>query len=475
MKISRLLTAALLFVAVAAASAAEFSADQKAAADRLLQQTAANVHLPSLVALVDRGGSTVYQSALGSADLEHGVPANLETPYGIGSITKSFTALAVLELVAEGKLSLDGKVRELLPGYEGPAADVTVQQLLTHTSGIPNYTSEIPGIRKGLERSAYSREQMVAFFRQAPLHFPPGSMFSYTNSGYYLLGLIIEAASGQDYYAYLQEHVFKPLGMSHTWRGDDSQIVPGRARGYTLGEQGFSNAPPWYYLVPFSAGSLVSTAGDLVRYRRGVLRSDALPPRVRELALQTTTLSGGEKNAYALGGLILSDLQGHRKIAHDGDIWGYTSTHAYYPDDDLTIVLLTNRQVDAPALSSIETKLARISLGIPPPVVKDLVLEARDLDRYAGNFDMHPFLVGFKTIGFAGRDGKLFMRFGGLEAEGPMIPLLAQGNGLFRASFDDEWVFEFGPATGKKPADRLESHYRGGTLLAQRRHEQAGK
>jgi CubicO group peptidase (beta-lactamase class C family) len=378
MKITRFLVGAALLLIGATASAAELSDLQRSALDSLAKQTSEGLHLPSFVILIDQGGKTVYASTTGSADLEHGVAASLDTPYGIGSITKSFTALAVLQLVDEGKLRLDNRLPQLLPGYDGPAKNVTLQQLLNHTSGIPNYTGEIPGIREGLKRSPYERKQMLDFFRSAPLLFKPGSKFSYTNSGYYLLGLIIEAATGRNYYDHLSDRVFKPLGLSRTYGGDDSQIIAGRARGYDLGKDGFTNASPWYYLVPFSAGSLVSTAGDLVTYRRGVFRSEAFSPRLRTLVVQTPSLSGGEPNAYALGGLIVSGFHGHRKISHDGDIWGYTSTHAYYPDDDLTVVILTNRQVETPAISSIEARIARVQ-------AEGLDLWRRDSERNAGD------------------------------------------------------------------------------------------
>jgi len=241
------------------ASSMVLDAGQKTSIDALIQQFMKVAHMPSAVTLVDQGGKTIYEKALGIANLEDDIPATMDTVYAIGSITKSFTGLAIIQLASAGKIDLDKPISEYLPDYEGPGRIATVRQLLTHSSGIPNYTSgsEIPGIQEGLKRTAYSRGQMVDFFNSEPLIFEPGTKWSYSNSNYYLLGLIIESVSGMDYYDYLQANVFDPLDMTRTYSGDDAKIIPRRAQGYGLDSHGYINAPTWFYLVPFSAGSLV--------------------------------------------------------------------------------------------------------------------------------------------------------------------------------------------------------------------------
>jgi len=457
----------MLFSMSSSATSINLDADQSSSIDALMQQATKVAHLPSAVILVNKGGKTIYQKALGIADLEHDIPATMNAAYGIGSITKSFTGLATIQLAYKGKIDLDKPISAYLPDYEGPGAVTTVRQLLNHTSGIPNYLGEVPGNQVGLERNAYSREQMVDYFDAEPLKFEPGSRFSYTNSGYYLLGLIIEAVSGMDYYEYLQTNIFDPLEMTRTYSGDDAQIIPGRAQGYGLDSNGYVNAPTWSYLVPFSAGSLMSTVDDLVKFNRGVFHSEFLPAGLRKMFLQTTTMSGGELNYYT-NGLIISDFNGHQKISHAGSVWGYTSNQAYYPEEDITIIILVNRQAEAPALSSLEAKIARVIFGIPQPEIKDLVQSDEVLQRYAGNYHLRPFSLGVDTYGFIVNEGKLFIRFGGTGAEGPMIPLLAQGNGLFRAIFDDEWTFKFQSNEGEIKAGSLMSHFHDGTFPAYR-------
>jgi CubicO group peptidase (beta-lactamase class C family) len=458
---------ALVLLALAGPTRAEELTDaQTRELDAILAATRDGAKLPSLVALIDRGGETLYASAQGQANLSHGVDATMQTAYGIGSVTKTFTGLAVTQLVVAGEIDRDATVKDYLPDYDGPGGRATVAQLLTHSSGIPSYNTEISGVRSALERNAFSRDEIVALFEKLPLKFEPGEKFSYSNSGYYLLGLIIEAVTGEDYYSYLQQAIFEPLKLSRTTSGNLAEVVANMARGYAFDGERWRHADYWHYLVPFSAGSLVSTAGDLVAYRRGVFHSPAIPDAVREALLETMTLAGGQENKYTLGGLVASDFNGHRKLSHAGDIWGYASNHAYYPDEDLTIVLLTNRQFSHPALSSIEAKLARVVLGLPQPDIRRLSLDAAELERYAGDYAVTPVLIGFEHIGFVADGDQLFVQFGGTHAPGAPIPLLAQGDGIFRAPFDDEFVFRF-DQQGER-SQRVVMSYRDGTIHAQR-------
>ena len=465
---ARAITLAVLICLPLTAITGELDSSRQSTIEAITKQFMEAGAYPSAVVLIDQGGETIYARALGMADLENDMAANMETAYAIGSITKSFTGLAINLLAYRGKIDLEAPLNKYLPEYSGPGASIKVRRLLDHTNGIPNYTGQIPGVREKLSRTAWSREEMVDFFEQQPLLFEPGAKFSYTNSGYYLLGLIVEAVSGMTYYEFLQQNVFDPLDMTRTYIGDDSELITNRARGYAEGKLGFVNAPPWSYMIPFSAGSLVSTAGDLVKYRRGVFHSADFPAELRNMLLATSALNGGEPNIYAQSGLIESNLEGHRKISHGGDIWGYAANHSFYPDEDITIIILTNNQADAPVPSSLEQKIARVVFGLPQPEISDLTVNEDDLARYAGNYYLHPYLFGMKRMGFIGQEGKLYIRFGGTDVEGPMIPMLAQGDGIFRAIFDDEWVFEFILDENGDKAGNLKSWYRDGTFLATR-------
>ncbi|MBK7902900.1 MAG: beta-lactamase family protein [Proteobacteria bacterium] len=405
---------------------------------------------PAVTVLVDRKGETVFEFSIGLADIAEQRAPGSDSVFAIGSITKSFTALATLQLVDAGKVSLDDTVGKWLPDYAGPARDVTVSHLLDHTSGIPNYT-EIAPLYPKLERNAWMRDEMVANFAPLPLQFEPGTRWSYTNSGYYLLGLIIERASGLDYYEYLGRNVFAPLGMTRSFSGNDAEIVPGRVRGYRVRNGVTNNASPWHYLVPFSAGSLLSTAKDLARYRRGVFTSPQFSPSLRALVTRTVPLQDGTANLYALGGLIDSEFGGHRKLSHSGEIFGFHSDHAYYPAEDLTIVVLTNRAGLMPSPVSLERKLARILLDVQAPDTLPVAIKPVELERYAGDFDLRPFLFGPERYTFAIENGSLVVKIGGAEAPG--LPLVPVGRHRFAMALDDEWTFDFdvpqrGPASG---------------------------
>ena len=445
----------------------ELSIEQHTSIDNIIQHAIKQSGRPSIAVIIDRGGETLYASAFGKSNLEYNIAATIDQPYAIGSITKSFTALATLQLVEQGKIDLEAPVSAYLADYKGPARSVKVSMLLNHTSGIPNYANEFPTKRDSLSRDGFTRDSLKAIFEHEPLKFTPGSKFEYTNSGYYLLGLIIEQVSGQNYYDYIQQHIFDPLGMSNSSSGDDKNIVSNRAAGYTVGQNGYLNAPSWSHLVPFSAGSLISTAGDLVKYRRGVAHSDVFSSALRQLILRTVPMTDGTPAIYALGGLIVGQFEGHRKTSHGGDIWGYSATHAYYPDDDVTIVLLSNLQTEAPAAASIELKIARVVFNLPPLNTQDLTLTDKALTQYAGDYRLHPFIFGVPQYGFLVKDQRLHIVFGGLASGGQPIPLLAQGNHRFSTSFDDEWVFDF-QKDANNAVVSLKARYLDGVFYANR-------
>jgi CubicO group peptidase (beta-lactamase class C family) len=425
--------------------AAELSQSQISEIGAIVTTAMQKAPYPAVVVVVNQGGEDLYAAAQGFADLENQVPATLNSVFAIGSVTKSFTALATLQLVEQGILSLDDQVSSILPDYRGPAAKVTIRQLLTHTSGIPNYLNEIPELRGTLERRELTREQMVGYFAPVPLMFTPGTRWSYSNSGYFLLGIIIEKVSGLDYYQYLQKNIFEPFGLDSVYSGDDSVLVPHRARGYRFSAGLYQNAPPWHYLAPFSAGSLLSDANDLITYRRTVFHSAKVSKELLYLVTSTSNLEDGTAIQYTLGALISSDFHGHQKYSHSGEIYGYFSNHAYYPDEDLTIVILANNKGTSPSPIWMERKIARIVMQIPQPEVVELSLSQATLELYAGDYLVSPVLFGPEKYGFVAQDGQLFLRFGGNESDTSVIPLLAQGNGCFVMADDDEWAFRFKP------------------------------
>lgn len=446
--------------AAVAAEAAAPAASREARADAAIEKLMKAGPFPGVSVAIEQHGRVVYRKGFGYADLARYIPVTPATRFPIGSITKSFTCLSVMQLVNKGEIDLDKPAGAYLTDLPEPDHDVAVHYLLNHTSGIPNYT-DLPDFPMS-KPLGMTRQQVISYFDTKPLQFPSGERFSYTNSGTYLLGLIIEKVSGESYDRYVTDHVFKPFGMSHSGFDAHDDGAANRARGYKLGKDGFTPATLYDFEVPFSAGSIVSTSGDLLKYREGVF-GPRTSPAVRKLILTHAPLPD-QPNPYALGCLIETDFEGHHKITHSGDIFGFSADYAYYPDDDLTIAILTNTQSAAFPPLTIEHKLARIYLGLPEPRLVDLPVPA-DLGRkLEGDYEVGAFRFGFDTIGFVYKDGQLDLSFGGAASGAPLLPLRYQGDGRFVSSVDDEHVMIFTPQPDGSV--RMDMHYYEGVIGA---------
>jgi CubicO group peptidase (beta-lactamase class C family) len=296
--------------------------------------------VPSVSIAVSQGGKTVYSKAFGMANLELGVPARPETVYEIGSVTKQFTAAAILGLVEDGKLGLDDPLSRFFPDWPAAGRTATVKQLLNHTSGIKSYTS-IPRWRS-LMALPLVHDSMVALFRDEPADFEPGADWRYDNSGYYLLGLIIEKVTGQAYSTYIMQHLFEPAGLSSTSYCGTTAIVPGRAGGYSATSAGIVNAAPIYVDQAFAAGAICSTTGDLLTWTRALQSGKIVKPASYQAMTTPIPLPNGKRQTYGFG-LGVSDLQGHRSVGHSGGINGFNSVLVSYPNDGLIVAILVNQ------------------------------------------------------------------------------------------------------------------------------------
>ena len=407
--------------------------------DRIVEHALAAGGTPGASVAIERDGRVIYQKGFGYADLENRVKVTTETVFPIGSVTKTMTGLAVNQLVAAGRVELDAPVGRYLPDLPAPDRDVPIRFLLDHLSGIVSYT-DVPGFPHDAQMPM-SRQDVVGWFASQPLQFRPGTRWSYTNSGFYLLGLVIEAASGQSYADYLQAHEFAPFGMAHSSLAPWQVLLPNRAHGYRRGPNGIENAPRYDPLLPFAAGAVLSTSGDLLRYRRGVFGGGPTPPMLRSALLVRDTLPDGFALPYSLGSLVFTEFEGHRRIGHPGDIYGFEAQYSYYPDDDLTIVILTNNQNAPFPPISIEQKIVRLLLGVAPPTLVDAPLPAAVAARLVGEYEVEDLRFGFDRIGMDVSDGVLRMAIGGTGA--PSFPLRYQGGSRFVSSLDDEQWVEF--------------------------------
>lgn len=291
------------------------------------------------VVLVARDGEIVLDKGYGSANLEWKIANDGNTKFRLGSVTKQFTGAAILLLQERGKVKLDAPIKTYLPDAPATWDKVTVRNLLTHSSGIPNFTSfdDYPKL-KTLEATTAS---LTARFRDKPLDFQPGEKFAYSNSGYILLTAIIEKASGQSYAAFLTDNIFKPLGMADTGYDNHATILPRRAAGYSPSAKGVINTDYLDMTIPQGAGALYSTSHDLLKWQRGLFGGKLLKPDSLKAFLTPF------KDNYALG-VNVATANGSTTVSHGGGIEGFNTWLGYDPDRKLTVVVLGNLNGDAP-------------------------------------------------------------------------------------------------------------------------------
>jgi CubicO group peptidase (beta-lactamase class C family) len=332
--------------------------------------------------LVARGADVILSKGYGSANLEWNTPNTPSTKFRLGSITKQFTAASILLLEERGKLKLDDPIKTYLP--DAPAAwdRITIFNLLTHTSGIPNFTN-LPEY-KTLQLSETPVTKTVATVRDKPLDFFPGEKMSYSNSGYILLGHVIEKVSGGSYEKFVQENIFTPLGMKDSGYDSNSAIIARRAAGYMPSPSGPVNAGYIHMSIPHAAGALYSTTEDLLRWEQGLFGGKV----VSAASLQRMTTPF--KNDYALG-VVVQTAGGRKVVQHGGGIEGFNTFMAYYPDDKLTVAVLANINGTTP--NAIATKLAAVAHGEAvqsPSERKEITVPKATLEKYVGTYEFAP-------------------------------------------------------------------------------------
>ena len=292
-------------------------------------------------ALVAEKGNVILRKGYGLANMEWQIPNAPDTKFRLGSITKQFTSMVVMQLVAEGKIKLDEKITTYLPDYRKETGDkVTVRHLLSHTSGIPSYTS-LPGFFQNVSRNPYAVEPFVKEYASGNLEFEPGSKWVYNNSGYFLLGAIIEKVTGKSYADAVKERIFDPLGMKDSGYDRWGTVLPKRATGYVLTPNGYENAPYLDMSIPYAAGSLYSTVDDLYKWDRALYGDKLLSAELK------TTMFTPVLNNYAFGWTVrplkLDDQKTEvATIGHNGGINGFNTLEIRIPDTQGLVVLLDN-------------------------------------------------------------------------------------------------------------------------------------
>ena len=336
----RIITVPLLILTLGSARADEV--------DNYVEKQLRQLHIPGASLAVVRDGQVVKARGYGLANIELNVRATEDAVYEIGSNTKQFTAAAVMMLVEEGKINLDDKLTKYFPEAPESWSGITVRHLLSHTSGIQNHVA-VPDWLNVFKTSITSettpaRNELLKMFFKLPLEFQPGQTWSYDNMGYYLLGIIIEKASGKSYWEFLAERIFHPLGMTATRNTEPQPIVPNRASGYEWVNDHFENRPILAPFIAFSAGSILSTVKDMAKWDAALYSEKLLKESSLHQVWAVTKTNDGADAPFDYGfGWFIGHYHGHHLVQHTGGTPGFSSLIYRFLDDKLTIILLTNR------------------------------------------------------------------------------------------------------------------------------------
>jgi len=430
-----------------------------AAADKLAAQALSEKGAAGLSVAVSRNGKVIFSKGYGLAEIEHDVKADGGSMFRTGSITKQFTAAAIMRLVEQGKVGLDDPITKHVPGYNTQGREITVRHLLTHTSGIKSYT-EVKRVMVDEPEREFSHQEMLGLVQNEPLAFEPGTKSVYSNTGYYLLGVIIENVSGKGYCEFLQDEFFGPLGLKRTRCDSNSEIIKGRAQGYTVEGEKLVNDRGLAPSTPFAAGMLLASAHDLVVWADALAAGKVVSPASYKLMSTPFKLVGGGANDYGFG-LFIDSLGGHARIQHGGDIFGFNSMLARFPDDGVTVAVISNSR----AISStrVANGLSREALGLveaaaPVGVALSETEAARCVGVYAfpdSDWEMTIIL----------RKGKLFSQSPG-DADSALTYM---GKGEFKALLYDKDVRLVFDLAGDKPSPTFVLHDPPAALTAKRK------
>ncbi len=429
-----------LFAAAPAGKEAMASYAEKLLADNFAKDG------PGAAVLVARGDDVLYRGARGMASLELSVPLSADQVFRLGSLTKQFSSAAVLHLIDEGKLTLDDPLSKFVHDYPN-GEKITVRMLLNHTSGVRDYTA-IPGRMSWEIQKDMTTAQLIDSFKNEKPDFAPGTQWSYDNSGYVLVGAIIESVTGMSWHAYLDQLFFKPLHLDHTGYGDETvAVIPGHVMGYTRNGDHWAVAHYLSMTQPHAAGSLVSSVDDLLRWNRA-LHGGKLLSKLRYT--QMTTPAGAAASAHYGFGIVRTTLHGQTVFAHSGGIFGFNTALLYFPDSRISVAVLANFDDGPPKMSGafeLAHMLAAYAIGKPYPAKRAIAMDAATLKSYEGVYRIDKNAVRVLRV----VDGRLMsQRTGG--AQHAMLPIAKDeflfDEGLSRVRFERD-------ATGKIIAMRL--------------------
>jgi CubicO group peptidase (beta-lactamase class C family) len=366
---------------------------------------------PGASVVIMEKGEIIHEAGYGLANVELGVSITPETIFRIGSVTKQFTAAGIMLLQQRGELSVADPINKYLPDYPTHGHVITIEHLLTHTSGIMSYTN-LPGYMDTGIRDDLTTAELVDVFDNLPMEFAPGDKWNYNNSGYVLLGAIIEAVSGQSYEDFIAENIAGPLGLDSTLYGGP-KLIPNRASGYSTDDDGnIVNASFLSMTQPHAAGSLLSTTGDLAAWHKVLTGGEFIQDESYKLMTTPYELNDGETYPYGYG-LGIGKLRDRKMIAHGGGINGFSCYSLWLPDEDIYVAVLTNGAAAGPGPTTVAKRIAAMVIGDPYPEREAVELGEQDIKGLLGSYSGDTFPPITMTV----EDGQLKMDIGGFATE----------------------------------------------------------
>jgi CubicO group peptidase (beta-lactamase class C family) len=412
------------FALAIASPAAAVPQDFVQRVNRLVDQSYP-ANAPGAAVIVTEHGKVVYERGRGLADVEAKKPITPDTVFRLGSISKQFAAATLLQLVHEGKLSLDDPLSKFLPDYPQPGASATVRQLLSHTSGIQDYT-EIPGwMVEANTNKAYTTEQLINVFKDKPAQFKPGAQWSYDNSGYILVGAVIEKVTGKPWYEVVDERIARPLKLATLRYGVDEPSIRNMAVGYEpSGDGKFKVAQKINMSVPGAAGALVGTVGDLATWANALHHGKVLDTASYQAMTTKTKTADGKLNPYGFG-MAVDEIRGHPMIGHDGGIFGFVTSSIYVPEQDIFVAVFHNSVPPVASPDGVAAKIAMLAIGDPFPDFHEQPVNLKAVRHILGRYKVDG--LDLERV-FYSRGGKLFTK---RSDAGEMEVFSAGGNRFF--------------------------------------------
>lgn len=351
--------------------------------------------------LIAKNGKVIYEKAFGMADIELNLPAVTDHIFRIGSITKQFTAVAILQLYEQGKIDLNDEIQQYVQDFPVYPKKITIRHLLTHTSGIKNLTDMDSLV---IKQTPYSAQELIGLFKDKPLDFEPGEKYSYSNSGYILLGCIIEKVSGKTYADYIKTNIFNQLGMADAYYDSSARIIKNRVKGYDLDSAyQLVNAAWLNTTFPYSAGGLIMTVRDYFKWHTGLLTHQLIKKETLQKAWTPFQLNDSTFTKYGYG-WTLGEVLGSKTLEHGGHINGFNCKVTYLPQEDILAVTFSAGSF----VNSTIINDQAVAIVANKPQLKNIEISTSAMNAYAGTYKFSP--NDPTTIKIYNENGQLYLK-----------------------------------------------------------------